>query len=406
MKFRFGLVVKLRLGLVLVLVPTGALAWQSGGDVRVPDNPLEGLRLMESKGCVECHFIGAGGFHVAPNLNQGLFDGTFLDLGAGLWNHVPGMSVAFEITHREWPQLTEDEILRLLSFLYFVDYLGQPGDPENGERVFRGRAGCAACHVIGGGAPTAGPDLARLSMFASPLYVAQEIWNHGPAMIQTIRQTGLPPPTFDERDLADLSAFIRQQAGSGPQERSLLTPGNPNRGGRVFSSKGCSTCHGSSGRGGGGGPDLSGFALRRPAEAVAGVMWNHAFAMNDAMRARGVEWPRFTDGELADLIAFLYFLPYSDPPGDAGRGEEVFDSRSCAACHTSEGSGGAQQPHAGPELVGTAAAASPAGLVAAMWNHAPVMRRAILGEGRPWPELSGRDLRDLRAYLLAQARNR
>jgi len=34
-----------------------------------------------------------------------------------------------------------------------------------------------------------------------------------------------------------------------------------------------------------------------------------------------------------------------------------------------------------------------------MWNHAPLMREAILCEGLPWPELTGRDLRDLRAYL-------
>jgi hypothetical protein len=27
------------------------------------------------------------------------------------------------------------------------------------------------------------------------------------------------------------------------------------------------------------------------------------------------------------------------------------------------------------------------------------MKTAILGEGRPWPELSGQDLRDLLAYL-------
>jgi mono/diheme cytochrome c family protein len=393
---------KIHLGLLLILIPAGVVAWQSHQEVPVPDDPLDGFRLMESKGCVECHSIGAGGFHIGPNLNDGLFAGTFMDLGAGLWNHVPGMSVSFEITHREWPRLDENEVRRLLSFLYFVDYLGQPGDPENGARVFRGSAGCATCHGIGGGERTTGPDLARLSTFASPLYVAQEIWNHGPAMIESIRGMGLQVPMFDERDLADLSAFIRQQAGSGIQERSLLTPGNPNQGRRVFSAKGCSSCHGASGRGGGGGPDLSAYDLRRPAEAVAGAMWNHSFAMRDAMLARGLAWPTFQGSELADVVAFLYFLSYSDPPGDPGRGEGVFTDRSCSECHGGGASSGVLTDHAGPSLAETEAAYSPAGLVAAMWNHAPVMMRAILGEGRPWPELSGRDLRDLRAYLQPQ----
>ena len=41
--------------------------------------------------------------------------------------------------------------------------------------------------------------------------------------------------------------------------------------------------------------------------------------------------------------------------------------------------------------------------VSALWNHAAVMREVILHEGRPWPELSGADLRNLKAYLDEQA---
>lgn len=392
-----------RSGILLVLIPVGALAWQSSEEVRIPDNPLQGLGLFEAKGCIQCHAIGAGGPHIGPSLADSLFDGTFLDLGAALWNHVPGMSVTFEVTRQEWPLLSDDEAVSLLSFLYFMDYLGQPGDPQAGERVFSGSGGCGSCHVIGGGDRRSGPDLARLSTFASPLYVAQEIWNHGPAMLATMSQLGLAPPTFGQRDLANLSAYIRQQAGPGLQEGLLLTPGNPNSGRRIFASKGCSTCHGASARGGGGGPDLSRFPLRQSAEAIAGTMWNHSFAMNDAMRARGIDWPSFENSELADLVAFLYFLPFFDPPGDARRGEEVFSNRSCAVCHSPAGAQEGQSRVAGPDLVGSSAASSPAALVAAMWNHAPVMRGAILAEGRPWPGLSGRDLRDLRAYLLRRA---
>jgi len=396
--------VNLRTGIFLALIPVGALALQSSEEVRIPDNPLQGLELFQVKGCIQCHAIGAGGPHIGPNLADSLFDGTFLDLGAALWNHVPGMSVTFDVTRQEWPLLSEDEATSLLSFLYFMEYLGQPGDPQAGERIFRGSGGCGSCHVIGGGDRTAGPDLARLSTFASPLYVAQEIWNHGPAMLATMSQLGVAPPTFGERDLANLSAYIRQQAGPGLQRPLLMTPGNPNSGRRIFAAKGCSTCHGANARGGGGGPDLSRFPLRQSAEAIAGLMWNHSFAMNDAMRARGVDWPSFQNGELADLVAFLYFLPFSDPPGDARRGEEVFSNRSCDECHSDAGRQRERGQVAGPELVGSAVASSPAALVAAIWNHAPVMRAAILAEGRPWPQLSGRELRDLRAYLLRPGR--
>ena len=241
-------------------------------------------------------------------------------------------------------------------------------------------------------------------MFASPLYVAQEIWNHGPVMLESMSRLGLSPPTFGETDLTNLSAYIRQQAGPGLQDRLLLTPGNPNKGRRIFASKGCSTCHGASARGGGGGPDLSRFPLRRSAEAIAGTMWNHSFAMNDAMRARGIDWPRFENSELADLVAFLYFLRFFDRPGDASRGEEIFANRSCDVCHSPGGLQENQTPVVRPDLVGSTVASSPATLVAAMWNHAPVMRRAILQKGKHWPELSGEDLRDLRSYLLLRSR--
>jgi len=34
--------------------------------------------------------------------------------------------------------------------------LGQPGDPQEGERVFGGSGGCGSCHVIGGGGRRSG----------------------------------------------------------------------------------------------------------------------------------------------------------------------------------------------------------------------------------------------------------
>ena len=373
-----------------------------GSSTPLADNPLEGRILFESNGCNRCHGLASDRVGIGPDLGARHFEGTFLELGAALWNHVPGMSVTFEVTGLPWPQLTSDEAMELIAFLYFIDYLGRPGVAQNGEAVFA-EQGCASCHSVGGGEARVGPDLADLESFASPLYVAQQIWNHGPSMLEGMRRLGMPPPSFAEGDLADLSAFVRQKAGPGPRERTLLAPGSPNRGAELFQSKGCSSCHGPDGSGGAGGPDLSTADLRRPAEAIASKMWNHALGMRNTMQQRGIEWPEFHDSELADLVAYLYFLPFRDPPGDPERGAEVFRDRSCSDCHSDEGSSVQETGISGPELSGTGDSASSASMVAAMWNHAPVMKKAILGEGRPWPELTGRDLRDLRAYLLLQA---
>ncbi|MDH3402690.1 MAG: c-type cytochrome [Acidobacteriota bacterium] len=379
---------------------TGAAA-QAGSGLELPPDPLGGRVLFAAKGCAQCHGIAGRGRSIGPNLGEGHFSGSFLELGASLWNHVPGMSVTFDVAGLPWPELEEGEMTELLAFLYFIEYLGRPGVAAAGQEVFADQ-GCAFCHEIGAGEGI-GPDLAGLERFASPLYVAQEIWNHGPRMLASMRELGMRAPSFAEGDLADLAAYVRQQAEGGAQERLLLAPGDPNRGHEVFAAKGCSKCHGRDARGGEDAPDLSQVDLHRSAEGIAATMWNHGLVMGDFMRERGVGWPIFEDSELADLIAYLFFLPFADLPGDPARGAEVFASRSCADCHAAGelAAGGAAEK--GPRLAGSTAAASPAALMAAMWNHAPMMKTAILGEALPWPELAGADLRDLRAFLGRQA---
>lgn len=380
-------------GLVLIAAPFVAIGAQLPEGPAIPDNPLDGRRLFESKRCLECHDLVGGEGGLGPSLGAGRFDGTFLDLGADLWNHVPGMRVSVQAAGLEWPTLRDAEVVELIAFLYFIDYLGQPGDAVAGREVFLDE-GCVACHDVGDGGDKVGPDLADLDRFASPLFVAQEIWNHGPAMLETIHSRGMRTPSFAAGDLADLAAYIRQQAGPSPGHGPFLAPGNPNAGEGLFSAKGCSRCHGADARGGDGGPDLQELDVRQSAEAISGRMWNHALDMRDAMRERGVGWPRFEGNELADLVAFLYFLPFADAPGDPRRGEELFRTRSCVVCHVES-----REAIGAPDLVASDATATTASLVAAMWNHAPAMLDKFLSEVEPWAELTGSELRDLFAYL-------
>lgn len=374
---------------VSLLVMTASLG--QAEDVALPDNPLRGRLLFESRHCFDCHGFESTGR--GPDLAEGNFSGSFLDLGASLWNHVPGMAVQHELHDLPWPALSPPEMVELLAFLYYLDYLGRPGDAERGQSLFQSD-GCATCHEPARG-QAQGPDLENLTRFASPLYVAQAVWNHGPAMLESMASAGIAPPRFQDGDVADLSAYIRQQGSGSARQRVLLAPGNPNRGHEIFTQSGCSACHSVDGSGGGEGPDLFESDLHRSADSLAGAMWNHAREMIQSMEQRGLAWPSFSTTELADLLAYLYFLPFTDAPGDSKRGQEVFVSRACADCHGDAG----EASHAGPELAAGGATDSPAALVAAMWIHAPIMKEAILQEGRPWPTLTGDDLRDLLAYL-------
>jgi len=130
----------------LVLALATLLAGTSNGPA-LPDNPLDGRFVFETKHCHACHGIAGGENAIAPRLSEKSFNGSFLDLGAALWNHVPGMSVSLEAADLPWPELSEKETASLVAFLYFIDYLGRPGEADAGKKVFTAR-GCATCHSV------------------------------------------------------------------------------------------------------------------------------------------------------------------------------------------------------------------------------------------------------------------
>ena len=91
----------------------------------------------------------------------------------------------------------------------------------------------------------------------------------------------------------------------------------PSRGQSLFVAKGCVQCHAVRGAGGRIGPDLGRTAVKGSFFEIAAAMWNHSAAMDEKMREFRVARPSFEKEELADLLAFLYFLNYFDEPGDA-----------------------------------------------------------------------------------------
>jgi len=51
--------------------------------------------------------------------------------------------------------------------------------------------------------------------------------------------------------------------------------------------------------------DLSKYEkATNPIEIVAGI-WNHSAEIDKAMREKGLSWPRFKKGEMADLLEFI-----------------------------------------------------------------------------------------------------
>lgn len=168
-------------------------------------------------------------------------------------------------------------------------------------------------------------------------------------------------------------------------------------GSRVFGGKGCSTCHAIGGFGGTVGPDLGRAEETRSFYDFAAAMWNHLPNMASRMRELRIEQPHLDSWEMGDLVSFLFWHDYFDPPGDADRGAQLFADKSCVVCHQVRGSGGV----AGPSLDFLSHYGSPIQIAAALWNHGPGMTREMTARGIRRPTFTQGELNDVIAYLSA-----
>lgn len=360
------------------------------GEREVPPNPMAGRMVFEEKGCTDCHSIDGYGSNIGPDLGRSQFFGSFYDLTARLWNHAPQMAIRYGYLAKDWPTMTVDELDLLTSYLFYLRYLGEPGSILKGKALIREK-GCLDCHSIGSKGSSEGIALDRLQEYASPLYIVQSIWNHGPAMQKQIEARGLERPTFADDDITHISAYLREFSRGTATRRHYMSPGNPQTGAVLFRTKGCTNCHASEPGAESVGTALSDMDLHRSVTAIAGTMWNHGPMMWSAMEDAGIRWPTFKGSEMADLIAYLYFFDYQGQPGDPAVGQLVFDQKGCAGCH-----GQGEDLELGPDHP----LSHPLELVTTMWNHVPHMRELTLSRSIPWPELSAEELSHLYAYLL------
>src|SRR5215471_2656591 len=113
-----------------------------------------------------------------------------------------------------------------------------------------------------------------------------------------------------------------------------VVSGDSARGARIFEQEQCFRCHSVNGRGGNMGADFGRLVNRSytPAQ-LASTMWNHAPTMWFAMESAGIQRPRLTAGDAADLFAYFYSARFFDKAGDAVRGKATFAEKHCGDCH-------------------------------------------------------------------------
>ena len=383
----------------LLLMPQGSILAQAPPEPAV--NASAGARVFGEKGCVKCHAVDGRGGAEAPDLARNPKLRSFYDLASDMWNHGPEMVRKMEERGIIRPRLTSQEAGDLIAFLYTLDYFDPPGDPEAGQAVFTEKK-CALCHQVGGVGGVIGPDLSRLAQTPSPIQVAAAMWNHGPAMSEKLTERGLVRPTFTGSELINLIAYLRQASPRATDESLYILPGRAAEGRRLFAERQCEHCHGSPGRGGGVGPDLTERASHRSLTSFAASMWNKQPAMIRAMRSRGVPETRLEADEMADLVAYLYSLRYFADSGAGERGRQLIRQKGCLACHALDGQGGSSAS----DLSETAGLSSPSAVIAALWNHTLIPAAANADDEELWPVLRPGEMADLSAFLQSRESQR
>lgn len=285
-------------------------------------------------------------------------------------------------------------MLLLFPAVALPEHLGGFGqDPLSGSRVF-GVKGCSQCHAVNGVGGDIGPDLGRIARPRTLYDLATAMWNHIPEMVARMSELNMAPSPLSLRETGDLVAFLATL-------NYFDSPGNADRGKKVFGQKQCVVCHQVEHVGGVIGPSLDSVVHFGPI-FIATAMWNHGPAMAEAMGARGIKRPIFKGAELRDLFSYLRSVsiakgnePVHVLYGHARDGEVLFIRYRCVDCHGVKGLGGP----VGPALLGRGLYQNLIDFAAAMWNKAPAMIKEMKIRAVRVPKLRPREMADIIGYL-------
>jgi cytochrome c2 len=361
----------------------------------LPEDPTKGRQFFISKGCMNCHAIKGEGGKIGLDLSKIDLGDTQLDLAGRIWNHTPEMIMGMEKAGMIKPTLTGQEFTEITAYLYFLKFFDEPGNPARGKSVFNEK-GCHFCHPISGKGKEGAPGLNEFPENISPVFLSQAIWNHSLDMIARMVEIGMKWPKFRETEMMDLLAYIKTEAKGG-EEPEFFKPGNPKEGKRIFDVKGCNKCHIIQGEGAKKGVDLGRIAktFYSSLTEIASSMWNKGPMVLVKMVRTQSDILKFTSKEMADLLAYLYFLHFIDEPGNVTNGKRLFSEMECSQCHGLDGKRrkllyiDLSKYQYTPQTE----------IVASIWNHSIEIHKATEEKGIPWPQFKKGEMADLLEFI-------
>ena len=160
----------------------------------LPQAP-EGRELFSAR-CAPCH-------NGTRALETRLRNKTWMDIGAGMWNHAPDM--------RRVPEVTLEEMRKILAYVWDLQYRGTKGNADQGHRTFNNKR-CVTCHRD---TVTGQPLSPRPGQTFTPFSMIALSWGQAREMHQRMEGEGIRWPSLSPRDVENLVAFLNS-ISSGP----------------------------------------------------------------------------------------------------------------------------------------------------------------------------------------------
>jgi len=269
-----------------------------------PGDSRQGQQLFKGKGCIRCHSLHGVGGKGGPDLSYVTGKYTPIAWTHAMWNHAPVMERTMHELGLSWPNFKGKEMNNLLAYIRENwggprrEFELLPADPDRGWEVFRNKS-CIACHSVKGQGGHTAPELGPgRSLPPTIVTFAGLMWNHSPQMWRAMKTEGIPRPTFEGQEMADLIAFLYSLRYLGPA-------GSPQMGKSLFADRGCVQCHGPRAEGTPRGAKLRGRGEIYSSIALAEALWRHGPEMYQRTRELGLPWPGLKESDVGDLVSFL-----------------------------------------------------------------------------------------------------
>jgi cytochrome c2 len=277
------------------------------GNVDPAGDANAGQRVFDEKGCSRCHSVRSSGAKTAPELSAVAASGGSSAWTRAMWNHAQAMVDPVTRALGHWPQFTGAEMNDLIAYVGAGTSKAQGkeqsirGSAEHGWQVFQAK--CIQCHSVRGQGGSVGPELGpQTELPLSTAQFAGVLWNHAPAMLRVVRDSGMPAPLLEGDQIVDLRMFLASLRYFEPTGSALV-------GERVFTERGCAGCHGSAAEGTQMAPALHSGPDAFTTVSFTTALWKHGPKMVDRAEESGAPWPILQATDIGDLVSFL-----NEPP--------------------------------------------------------------------------------------------